>query len=177
MRGPAADPNHQAAVTELNHTVQLKEPSACTEGERRAFARLVRQGFATANEAIDSRVRDAKWLGFYYAQGGRLEAVAALKAPTKQYREEVFKKADAPVNPSDYPIELGWVFVVASHRGNRVGESLCRQLVERVPACGVFATTRTDNASMMRVLGALGFTRVGSPYQWRNEELVLFLRS
>jgi len=176
VRGPAADPNRQAAVTELNHNVQLKEPSACTEGERRAFARLVRQGFATANEALDSRVRDAKWLAFYYAPGGRLEAVAALKAPTERYREEIFKKADAPGNPSDYPIELGWVFVVPARRGNRVAESLCRQLVERVPACGVFATTRTDNTSMMRILTALGFARAAAPYPWRNEELVLFLR-
>lgn len=173
----AGDPDRSPAARPVSGTVRTREPSACSEGERRAFARLVRQGFATANEALESRVRDAKWLAFYYAPGGRLEAVAALKAPTERYREEVFKKADAPVNPSDYPIELGWVFVVASHRGNRVAERVCRQLVERVPTSPVFATTRTDNASMMRTLGALGFTRVGSPYQWRNEELVLFLRS
>jgi len=172
----AGDPDRSPAARPVSGTVRTKEPSACSEGERRAFARLVRQGFATANEGLESRVRDAKWLAFYYAPGGRLEAVAALKAPTERYREEIFRRADAPGNPSDYPIELGWVFVVPARRGNRVAESLCRQLVERVPACGVFATTRTDNASMMRILNALGFARAAAPYPWRNEELVLFLR-
>jgi len=157
--------------------MHTKESLTCTEGARREFARLVRQGFATANEGLDSRLRDAKWLAFYYAPGDTLEAVAALKAPTQRYREEIFKKAGAAVNPADYPLELGWVFVVPAHRGNRIAERLCRQLVERVPTSAVFATTRTDNASMMRILVALGFTRVGTPYPWRNEELVLFLRS
>ena len=172
----AGDPDRSPAARPVSGTVRTKEPSACSEGERRAFARLVRQGFATANEGLDGRLRDAKWLAFYYTPGDRLEAVAALKAPSERYREEIFGRADAPVCPADYPLELGWVFVVPARRGNRVAESLCRQLVERVPACGVFATTRTDNASMMRILNALGFARAAAPYPWRNEELVLFLR-
>ncbi len=158
-------------------SMHTKEPLTCTEGARREFARLVRQGFETSNDGLDSRLRNAKWLAFYYAPGDTLEAVAALKAPTERYREEVFSKAGAAVNPADYPLELGWVFVVPAHRGNRIAESLCPQLVERVPTPAVFATTRTDNASMRRILTTLGFTRVGTPYPWRNEELVLFLWS
>lgn len=40
-----------------------------------------------------------------------------------------------------------------------------------------FATTRTDNVSMIRIVRALDFVRVGTPYPQRNEQLVLFLRS
>jgi hypothetical protein len=49
----------------------------------------------------------------------------------------------------------------------------------RVPASCVFATTRPDNISMIRLLLALGFVRAGKPYPHtrRNEELVLFLRA
>jgi len=162
----------------LSGSAQFKEPIACTEEERREFARLVRQGFEVVAEGLDSRIRDAKWLAFYYATGDTLAAVAALKAPTEPYRVDVFRQADASVSPDHHTLELGWVFVIPAHRGNRIAESLCRQLLARVPTVGVFATTRTDNVLMMRILLALGFARAGKPYpRRRNEELVLFLRS
>ena len=106
-----------------------------------------------------------------------LAAVAALKAPKERYRDDVFKKAEARVSPADYKLELGWVFVVPAHRGNRIAENLCQLLLTRVPTSCVFATTRPDNISMIRILLALGFARAGKPYARRNEELVLFLRS
>ncbi len=167
---------HVGGGGDLNGTAYIKEPIACTEWERRAFARLVRQGFPGA-EGLDARIRAAKWLAFYYAAGDRLGAIAALKAPSARYREDVFKQADAPVSHYDYKLELGWVFVDPAHRGNRIAESLCQQLLARVPTSCVFATTRPKNSSMIKILNALGFARVGKPYPRRNERLVLFLRS
>ncbi len=161
----------------MNGTTHFKEPITCSEGDRREFARLVRQGFGVVAEGLDGRIRDAKWLAFYYAAGDTLAAVAALKAPSEQYRDDVFKKAGAPVSPADYKLELGWVFVVPAHRGNRIAESLCQLLLARVPTSCGFATTRPNNISMIRILLALGFARVGKPFPRRNEQLVLFLRS
>ncbi len=161
----------------MNGTAILKEPIACTDVERQEFARLVRQGFEPAAETLDGRIRDAKCLAFYYAAGDTLAAVAALKAPNERYRQDVFQKADAPVSPADYELELGWVFVVPAHRRNRIAESLCQQLMARAPTSRVFATTRPTNVPMIRILLALDFARVGKPYPRRNEELVLFLRS
>ena len=126
----------------MSGTAHFKEPIACTEGERREFARLVRQGFEGSDEGLHGRIRDAKRLAFYYAAGDTLAAVAAIKTPNEEYRDDVFKKADARVRTS----------------------------------C-VFATTRPDNISMIRILLALGFEGAGKPYPRRNEELVLFLRS
>jgi RimJ/RimL family protein N-acetyltransferase len=125
---------------------------------------------------LDGRIRDANRLAFYYAAGDTLAAVAALKAPNERYRDDVFKKADAGISTAEYKLELGWVFVVPVHRGNRIAASLCQQLLTRVSASCVFATTRPDNISMIRILLALGFARAGKPYPRRNEELVLFLR-
>ena len=161
----------------MNGTAHFKEPTACTEGERREFARLVRQGFDGSDEGLEGRIRDAKWLAFHYAAGDTLAAVAGLKAPSERYRDDVFKQADARVSSADYKLELGWVFVVPAHRGNRIAESLCQQLLARVPTSYVFATTRPNNSSMIRILLALGFARAGKPYPRRNEELVLFLQS
>lgn len=161
----------------MSGTTHFKEPIACSEIERREFARLVREGFRGSDESLDSRIRDARWLAFHYAAGGPLTAIAGLKAPGERYRDAVFKKAHAPVSPATYKLELGWVFVVPPYRGNRIGESLCRALLERVPSTSVFAMTRTNNLSMIRILRALGFARAGKPYARRDEELALFLRS
>jgi ribosomal protein S18 acetylase RimI-like enzyme len=161
----------------LNSTTHFKDPSAYTEGERREFARLVREGFEGSDEGLDGRIRDAKWLAFYYAAGDTLAAIAALKVPNERYRDDVFQKAEAPVSPAGYELELGWVFVVPAHRGNRIAESLCQQLLAREPASSVFATTRPNNTFMIGILRALGFAQIGKPFPRRNEELVLFLRT
>ncbi len=156
----------------MKGTVNLKKPLACSQGERLEFARLVVQGFQAATESLDGRILDAKWFAFYHSAGEMLGAIAAIKAPKEPHRDDIFKKAGAPVSPSDYALELGWVYVVPTHRGMRIAENLCRRLLVRLPASRVFATTRRNNISMIRI----GFERVGQPYPRRDEELVLFLR-
>lgn len=160
----------------MNGSAYYKEPNACSEEERGEFARLVRQGFDGSDDRLPGRISAAKQLAFHYTTDDRLVAVAALKAPHEQYREDVFKKADARISPSDYLLELGWVFVVPACRGNRIADVLCRRLLESVPESAVFATTRPDNNSMIRVLVTLGFLRIGKPYPRGNEELALHLR-
>jgi GNAT superfamily N-acetyltransferase len=166
-----------AAESQLNGTEYFKEPIACTEGERREFAHLVRQGFEGSDEGLHGRIRDAEWLAFHYAVGDTLAAIAGLKTPDGRYRHDLYEKADARVSPAEFKLELGWVFVVPVHRGHRIGESLCRLLLARVPASSVFATTRPNNDSMIRILLGRGFAPAGKPYPRRNEKLVLFLRS
>jgi len=160
----------------MDDATLLKEPFECTEEERGDFARIVRQGFHTAAGDLDARIRAAKCLAFLYGPGKTLAAVAALKAPSEQRREDTFRKAAAGVSAADYVLELGWVFVTPARRGNHVAERLCRLLLARVPQSCVFATTRTNNDVMIRILTALGFDRVGKPYPRRDEELVLYLR-
>lgn len=157
----------------------LKNPITCTDGERREFERLVRQGFEGSDEGLPGRIRAARWLAFHYAADDTLAAIAGLKAPDAQYRDQVFAKAASSVSPTDYELELGWVFVCPAHRGNRIGASLCRVLLAQQPESGVFATTRPDNGAMIKILGALGFVQAGKPYPHvrRNEDLALFLRS
>lgn len=157
---------------------RLEKPLACSDTERGEFARLVRRGFEGSDEGLPGRIRDAAWLAFHYAPHGTLAGVAGLKVPGEQYRSEVFEKAGAGVDDADYELELGWVFVAPSHRGNRIGEGLCRMLMARVPGSSVFATTRPDNTPMIGILRPLGFARVGKPYPHvrRDDELTLFLR-
>lgn len=160
----------------MHASARLREPIVCSEAESREFARLVLQGFPAA-QRLEDRVRAARLLAFHYAAGDALAAVAALKAPDERYRQDVFEQADVPARAADYELELGWVFVAPPYRGNRIAERLCRRLLAHVPDSSVFATTRPNNAPMIRILKALGFARVGRPYPRRDEQLVVFLRS
>lgn len=153
-----------------------KQPIACTEAERREFARLVRQAFPAAVN-LEARIGAAWWLGFHYAADDTLAAVAALKAPDEQRRADVFQKAETPASIADYRVELGWVFVDPAYRGRRIAEQLGRALLTHAPEPRVFATTRRSNVPMIRTLRELGFARSGKPFPWRSAEFLLFLRS
>lgn len=155
--------------------LHLAAPSACGEELLRSFARLVLQGFPRARD-LDRRIAAARRLAFHHAAEGALAGVAALKTPGADRRDAIFRKAAALVEPAGYRLDLGWVFVQPAYRGQRIGTGLCRQLMASVPGAGVFATTRTDNRAMQRVLEAQGFRRAGRPYPRRDEELALYLR-
>lgn len=163
----------------MNGTTLLKQPAACTEPERRAFERLVRQGFDGSDATLPDRILAASCLAFHHAPDGELVAIAGLKQPGEAYRREVFEKADARLDGADFELELGWVYVVPGHRGKGIARDLCRLLLERERGSHVFATTRPDNAAMIRILLALGFARTGRPYarcERRDEVLALFVR-
>ena len=160
----------------MTGSARLKEPISCTEEERREFARLVREGFRGSDESLPDRIRNAKWLGFHYAAGDNLTAIAALKAPDARYRNDVFNSADAGVGSAGYELELGWVFVFPDERGQGIAGDLCRKLLARSPRSPVFATTRPNNDPMIKILLGLGFARVGKPFPRRDEMLALFLR-
>lgn len=162
----------------MSAVARLEQPAACSECELHEFERLVRAGFAGSDETLPRRIRAARWLAFHHAEDDALAAIAGLKAPGGRYCDEVFVASAAAADPAGYELELGWVFVAPEHRGRGIGERLCRQLLARAPASGIFATTRPDNAPMIGILRKLGFARTGRayPHERRDEELVLFLR-
>jgi len=160
----------------LNGSTILRQPNTSTEEQRREFAQLIRQGFETAGAGLDNRICAAKCLAFHYPTRDKLAAIAALKSPNVQYRHDVFSKAGSPESCADYKVELGWVYVEPAYRGNRIATKLCEQLLSRAATDCVFATTRTNNAPMGRILLTFGFANVGTPYIRRGEQLRLYLR-
>lgn len=159
-------------------TASTKTPDACTKRELRGFEQLVRQGFGGSDEGLPDRTRGAHRLAFHFSPEGELVAIAGLKDPDERYRIDVFERSRAGASAANYPLELGWVYVVPEHRGKRLGERLCRRLLEDASSDGVFATTRPDNEPMIQILRVLGFAGAGEPFRHprRDEELVLFLR-
>ena len=85
--------------------------------------------------------------------------------------------AGAPASFADFELELGWVYVIPAYRKKQIATRLCEQLLSSATDVSVFATTRSDNAAMSRILRASAFFEVGKPYMHRGEQLGLYLRS
>lgn len=154
----------------------LRTPSECSRRELAAFERLVRVGFGGSDESLPTRMLGAACLAFRYEEGENLVAIAGLKQPTLELRSELFAKARCDLDPAEWRLELGWVFVSLTRRGARIATDLCGSLLDRVKGKPVFATTRPANVPMIRILESFGFKRAGKPFLRRREELTLFFR-
>lgn len=161
----------------MYRNVDLRCPNECTDEELREFERLVREGFDGSDDSLVSRIGDASCLAFQRAIDGTVIAVAGLKRPSEEHTARVFAEAGADIRPADCSVELGWVFVVPDHQGNRIASKLCGELMKRSRGSCVYATTRPNNVPMIQILLALGFVRTGRPFVRRGQELALFILS
>lgn len=155
----------------------LKAPSECSELELAEFERLVRSGFDGSDHDLPIRIRAASRLAFLFGLDSGAVAIAGLKQPRPEYTAEVFTKAKCGGDPSEWRLELGWVFVSPTHRGAGIGRALCEQLLQPLEDDPIFATTRPDNSPMIRILESLGFKHVGGPFLKRKQELLVYLWS
>ncbi len=146
-------------------TTRIKPPSDCDATELDAFEALVRTGGEVTEAGLRQRITNASHLLFLYDSFGVLAGVSALKHPNKDYRTNVFQRAQATSSAASYPVELGWVFVAPSHQGQHLSRPLVEQLLPYAAVSLVYATTRADNEWMQRTLVRYGFHQNGSPYR------------
>lgn len=156
--------------------VTVKKPCECTRGELQDFVSLVLAGGEVTAVGLEERVQKAQLLVFLTV-GGCLKGIAAVKNSAPSYRRGVFKKAQASVNDKEFPIELGWVFVLPSSRGAGFSHTLIK--AARSTTCGyrMFATSRSDNTPMHKTLNTHGFSCHGTAYASNRGEhqLTLFV--
>jgi predicted GNAT family N-acyltransferase len=153
----------------------IKKPQDCSTLELDEFISLVIEGGQVDNTGINNRVKNSLSLGFVYSAEKKLIAVAAIKIPTEHYKSEVFRKSKTLENSSEYFLELGWIYVSESYRGQGISQNLCSELIQNANQ-PTFATTACDNVPMQSVLVKLGFEKSGQPYLGNNRSLDLFLR-
>jgi GNAT superfamily N-acetyltransferase len=155
-----------------------KKPSDCSHAELQDFERLVRAGGEVTAAGLNARIKNAAVL-VYISQSNCVTGIAALKKPQEQYKHRVFQKAGATARPNEFPLELGWIFVVPASRGAGLSHKLVEAAIDASDGRGIFATSRADNAAMHRVLKVHGFSNHGHAYasERSNHELVLFLRN
>jgi GNAT superfamily N-acetyltransferase len=73
-------------------------------------------------------------------------------------------KAGVTVEASEFPFELGYVFVLPSARRQGFSIRLTRAALTTAGGKGVFATSRTNNDGMHATLEKFGFVQTGSSY-------------
>jgi GNAT superfamily N-acetyltransferase len=143
-----------------------------------AFEDLVKEGGEVITDELRQRMLDAEWLVFAVEPNGTLAGVAALKRPSKHYKETVFHKARTPENPDEFTFEAGWFFVRGAFRGRKYSRFLLETLLTLAGASKVYATTRENNQPMRQTNRHCGLVESGSPYP--SEEggynLVLYTR-
>lgn len=143
--------------------VLTKAPQGCAASELADFASLVLTGGEVQSAGLGQRIAGAHALCFL-RRGEFLIGIAATKKPNHMYRASVFKKANATLRPSLFPIELGWVFVLPGHRGKHLSHKLVAAAIESVTRERIFATSRTDNLPMHALLTKAAFVPHGKDF-------------
>lgn len=141
----------------------VKSPVDCSNIEIGVFISFIRAGGEVAVQGLTERIRSAAAIVFAHVNGV-VEGVAALKQPQSSYRRRVSSESATPLSATEFPYELGWVYVLPESRGNGLSLLLTQAAVAEANGAGVFATSRTDNIAMHRSLVKVGFVPVGEPY-------------
>src|SRR5690606_782181 len=133
----------------------VKPPRDCSASELEDFVSFVLAGGEVTPAGLSARVNRARWLAFLQSDNC-LIGVAGLKRPSAAHRAEVEEGAGVALQACQFPLELGWVFVLPSARGGK-SRALCTPLLEKAAEIGVFATSRSKNGAMHTTLERLGF--------------------
>jgi len=101
------------------------------------------------------------------------DGIGALKMPFKDYRREVFAKAESHKNSEDYQYELGWIVSLKKGCGKQIMECM---LADANGA--LYATVRKENEIMIYLLKKYNFIQEGVPYNSTRGDykLLLFIR-
>jgi GNAT superfamily N-acetyltransferase len=141
----------------------VKSPGDCSNLDLGLFIAFVRAGGEVSVQGLNERIRSAAALVFALVNG-TVEGVAALKQPQATYRRRLSSESGTPLPATEFPYELGWVYVSPESRRKGLSLLLSRAALAAGNGAGVFATSRTDNVAMHRSLAKLGFVPVGKPY-------------
>lgn len=158
-------------------SIVAQPPGSFSEAELEDFIAMVRAGGEVGDTVLEQNIRSAKRLVFL-RQGGCLRGIAALKNPLLSYREKIEEKTSIELKASQFPFELGYVFVLPSARRQGLSMELTDAALLASEGKGVFATSRTDNDGMHVTLGKFSFVKAGPTYKSRDgtHNIQLFLR-
>jgi GNAT superfamily N-acetyltransferase len=158
-------------------TVLSQMPKALAQAELTEIQRLVIAGGEVNPHTLPTLMSRAFALA-YATSARRIVAVGGLKCPHSSYRASVFRKASAQLDPSQFPFELGWIYVTPSVRGQGIADAIVTSLVQRLGGAAAYATSRVDNARMHASLIRASFAPHGEAYssQLGSVPLQLFVR-
>ena len=142
------------------------------------FAAFVCAGGEVTRPGFKERIKKAEALVFLKLDG-RLKGIGAVKKPNPDYKEGVFKKAQATFDADQFQFELGWIFIHPSSRGACLSYKIVEAALSVICGQPIFATSRADNKPMHKALKKHGLNCHGRPYASSrgDYQLVLFVRN
>ncbi|WP_448658283.1 hypothetical protein ACPVPU_12520 [Sphingomonas sp. CJ99] len=144
-------------------------------GHQNAIAQLIQEGGAingTKEEILLRLQRTRKIAVLSERENGRVVGVAALKTPTRNYRQKKFTDAGFAITGFEKALELGYIVTHADWRGHQLSGGLIDLILHEITA-PAFATTDSD--TMRKNLTRSGFTRVGRDWQGNKGALSLWI--
>lgn len=155
----------------------IKEPSEFSEREIEDFFLLAKKGGEVDLHGLVKRIKKAICLAFHYEQDKPI-GIVGLKQSNENYKNRVFRNAGVPKEAKKYSSEIGWAYTDCGHRGKGICTILVQKILEKFESENIYATVRTDNAAMHKILEKTGFSRIGKPYQGRKSNYIqLFVRT
>lgn len=146
-------------------------PSDCSAVDRATFRDLVVQAGEVVGAALNTNVANARVL-VMLKHHGIVRGVAALKRPQDSYRDKIINQAATALPRSEYPYELGYIFIEPDLQGRGLSHRLVAEALAHNDGAAVFATVRTDNGPMRSTLAKAGFTAVGRPYLGVQKQMI-----
>lgn len=137
--------------------VIVKNPDECSAEELELFHSFLLRRPDINDQNLEKRIAGAGKLAFAFSEG-KPAGIAALKRAKKGFRRRLLEAQDPVVFTGLPPVELGWLYVDESFRGQGVGSSLVSALCDEKPLLQVFSLTTADNTSMRRIFHSNSFS-------------------
>jgi ribosomal protein S18 acetylase RimI-like enzyme len=163
---------------ETDFSVVVRLPAECSKAELDAFESLVKSGGEVNPHGLRNRIEKAFRLAWAVTPGGDVAGLAALKNPSKTYRDSAFQGACSREAPNQWEAELGWIFVRNELRKRGLATRLLKELFSGSNTTNVYATAREKNDPMLSILQTFGFVQSGQPYRSKEGDynLVLYVK-
>jgi hypothetical protein len=159
---------------EEKENIIVKSPNKCTKKELNSFANLVNSGGQLSHKLNKDDIKEFGHLLSFYYENNKLLSVSALKIPNKEYKEKVFKEANAENLMNKYKYESGWSYTIPEARGKGLIVKLMEGLLKKTKN-GVYATTRISNKAIEKVMEKMKFKKIGKNFPGMTEPIQVWI--
>jgi predicted GNAT family N-acyltransferase len=154
-------------------TTKIFKPDNCNEDQLKMFYDIVVEGKQVNPNGLLNRIKDADYLSFCELNN-EIVGVASIKNPDKNYKKDIFKKANVEKFADNFDYEIGYAVTKETHRRKGISEQLIKSLMDKSTSKSFYATTKND--SMRHLLEKIGFAKLGDNYTNDNNEILTLYR-
>lgn len=152
----------------------IKKANEFSDIEKSKFKDIVLSMGEVSESSFDG-LMEKNPIILFYPNTKNIEAIGALKVPNKSYKTKVFSNSKSEHNNNEFQYELGWIVSLNQKKG--IGKLITKALSEQ--KSNIYATVRTENIGMNKILNSLDFQKTGVEYKSErgNYKNILYTKS